>query len=328
MDAHSNKKMLILYILDILKKRTDYNHRLHQQDIIELLAARYGVTCERKAVARNINSLRDFGYDIQFSNGYYLAERDFDDSELQMLITSVLFAKNMPASQRNQLIEKLSKLSSDYFSCNVSNVAPQAYSAAGATENRQLLYTISIVDEAISSGVQVSFTYNAYGTDKALHPRRKKKYTVNPYQIVAANGRFYLICCGANHDTLSSYRVDRITNIALSATPLLPLCELPGRSDGYMAPRHMAESLYMHLADPVPVRFRIDKNNVNDVLDWFSNCEFSNETDATVEVSVTVNEDAMLYWALQYGRVVEVLSPLSLRQRIRSVAGTVYKRHG
>ena len=58
-----------------------------------------------------------------------------------------------------------------------------------------------------SKGRQVSFTYNSYGTDKKLHPRRDsagniREYIVNPYQIAAANGRYYLIC---NYDSMITW---------------------------------------------------------------------------------------------------------------------------
>ncbi len=41
--------------------------------------------------------------------------------------------------------------------------------------------------------------YAEYGIDKKLYPRKNddgtvKSYTVSPYQMVATNGRYYLIC--------------------------------------------------------------------------------------------------------------------------------------
>ena len=48
------KKLLILQILDILRKHSDENHRLSQKEIAGLLEKEYGVTAERKAVKRNL----------------------------------------------------------------------------------------------------------------------------------------------------------------------------------------------------------------------------------------------------------------------------------
>ena len=85
---------------------------------------------------------------------------------------------------------------------------------AGNSSGKQgAFYTIDVLDEAISKGKKVSFIYNSYGTDKKLHPKREREYVINPYQMVATNGRYYLICNYDKYDTLSNYRIDRITGI-------------------------------------------------------------------------------------------------------------------
>lgn len=65
-------------------------------------------------------------------------------------------------------------------------------------KNTELFYTIEILDEAIERGRQVQFRYGDYGTDKRLHLRtdsegKIRDYLVNPYQMVATNGKYYLI---------------------------------------------------------------------------------------------------------------------------------------
>ena len=55
------KKMLIMNILDILKKYTDENHRLSQKEIADILKSEYDMTVDRKAVKRNLMNLIDFG---------------------------------------------------------------------------------------------------------------------------------------------------------------------------------------------------------------------------------------------------------------------------
>ena len=59
-----NKKLLILYVLEILKDYSDEDHPLLQKEIADKIFTRYGMDCERKAVAANINCLEEFGYDI------------------------------------------------------------------------------------------------------------------------------------------------------------------------------------------------------------------------------------------------------------------------
>ena len=55
------KKMLNMLILDILREYSDGEHRLLQQDIIDILDSNYGISCERRAIKSNITSLQDMG---------------------------------------------------------------------------------------------------------------------------------------------------------------------------------------------------------------------------------------------------------------------------
>ena len=69
---------------------------------------------------------------------------------------------------------------------------------------------------AIEKKVKVKFDYFDYGSDKQLHKRREKKYTVNPYGMVYDNEHYYLICIMAKQSALSMYRIDRIQNIEIT----------------------------------------------------------------------------------------------------------------
>lgn len=58
----ANKKILNLLILKILQEHTDAKHRLTQGEIIRLLQLQYEITCDRRSVRSNIQSLQDIGY--------------------------------------------------------------------------------------------------------------------------------------------------------------------------------------------------------------------------------------------------------------------------
>lgn len=67
MPVKQPKKLLILNILDILRKYSDEEHRLSQKDIAEILKTEYDMTADRKAIRRNILNLMDCGYNIEYS---------------------------------------------------------------------------------------------------------------------------------------------------------------------------------------------------------------------------------------------------------------------
>ena len=329
------KKMLIINILDILKRYSDEEHRLSQRDILEILENEYSTRADRKAIKRNLMNLIDFGYNIEYSesirinkNGeeeiiytdWYL-EREFSDAELRLLIDGLLFSKHIPYSQCKELIGKLKGLSNKYFDVKVKHIRnlPEDMPA-----NKQLFWTIEVLDEAISKKRQVSFVYNEYGIDKKLHPRKTeegevRKYVISPYQIVATNGRYYLICNYEKYDGISNFRVDKITDINLLESPGNPVEKLGGLEKGLNLPKHMAEHIYMLTGKSIPVKFRAERHIVGQIIDWFGqDVRFSEADGDTVEVYVTVNEQAMVFWALQYGTYVEVLEPALLREKVKA----------
>lgn len=56
------KKMLIMNILDILKRYTDEEHKLSQKQIMDILWSDYDMAADRKTVARNLSNLMAAGY--------------------------------------------------------------------------------------------------------------------------------------------------------------------------------------------------------------------------------------------------------------------------
>ena len=331
--SNPKPKKLSFVILEILRQYTDADHTLNQNDIAELLKKEYDIKADRKSIKRNLTALWEMGFPIEFQetrrmypnkdgvmeesfiqHDFYI-ERDFTDAELRLLIDSLLFSKHIPYSQCKELVEKLGGLSNRYFKSRVRFI--QTFEET-KPKNPQLFYTIEIIDEAIAAGKQVAFTYNEYGTDKKLHPKRDREYIVNPYQMAATNGRYYLIGNYDKYDNLANYRMDRITNIRLLDTPVKPKEQV---KDGkhFSLPKHMAEHLYMFSGESIPVTFRMKKIIMNDVIDWFgSDIAFTDETEDEVTARVTVNWSAMRYWAQQYCRHVRVLTPTDLADTVKN----------
>ena len=338
------KKMLIINILDILKNYTDDNHRLSQKQIMDTLEKDYNMKVDRKAVKRNLLNLIDSGHYLEYSESirtnkkgeeesmysdWYLV-RDFSDAELRLLIDSLLFSKHIPYSQCKELIGKLEGLSNKFFKSKVGYIRSLP---ENLPENKQLFLTIEILDEAIGEGKQVSFKYNAYDIDKKMYPRKDRKgvvreYIVNPYQMAATNGRYYLIGNLDGKDNISNYRLDRITDIKKLDTNISDKKQAKDALQRLDLQRFMAENIYMFGGESVRVSFRAKRYIVNDILDWFGkDVVFTDADDTEVTVNVRVSEEAMFYWALQYGEHIEVLEPERLRDKVRNAAKSICAKH-
>jgi len=336
------KKMIIVNIIDILKKYTDSDHKLTQADIVDILRKEYMMEVDRKTVKRNLTNLVEMGYDIEyteitklvpnkktgeleetsFCTDWYMT-RDFSDSELRLLIDSLLFSKHIPYSQCKDLIRKLKSLSNIYFDkkvkhiCNLPDNQPR---------NKEVFYTIDVLDEAISQNKKVSFTYNSYGTDKKLHPRRETPYIINPYQMVASNGKYYLLCNYDKYDDIVNYRVDKITNIKILDEPRKSIKEITGGEINL--PKHMAEHIYMYAGESIRAKFKASTSIIDQIIDWYGkDVEINSFTDEECMVSVFVNKTAFFYWAMQYGMFVEVLEPADIRAQIISATEQVLNKY-
>jgi len=323
------KKLLIINILDILRRYSDENHRLSQKDIMDILQKEYDMTVDRKAIKRNLMNLIDFGYNLEYSenirrnkNGeeeiiytdWYL-ERDFSDAELRLLIDSLLFSKHIPYNQCKELIGKIEGLSNQYFKAKVRHVRnlPE-----DKPQNPELFYIIEILDEAIEKNKKVVFSYTDYDMHKKMqlrtdHNGRVREYLVNPYQMVATNGKYYLIGNLDKYDNISHYRIDRIKNIHLTDLPAKQQKNVQGLENGLNLSKHMAEHIYMFAGESERVTLKTTPSMVGDLLDWFGNdITFSDITDDSLTATVMVNLRAMRFWALQYAPYVTITSPQSL----------------
>ena len=102
-------------LMKILLEKTDDQHPLTIAEIITELAA-YDIQAERKSIYTDIELLRQYGLDIETqrskSVGYYIAERQFELPELKLLIDAVQSSRFITKKKSEELIKKLSSLTS------------------------------------------------------------------------------------------------------------------------------------------------------------------------------------------------------------------------
>ena len=314
--GRQDKKFLNMLILEILEQHTDSDHCLTQLEIVDLLEKNYGIRCTRQTVKNNLMLLKDMGYEISLQGGVCLMSRQFEDAELRMLIDSVLFSRTLSGAQAERLIEKLVGLGNKYFHAKVKHVShlPKLIHS----DNKQVLLNLDVLNDAIEQGRKVSFIYNSYGKDFKLHPKREEPYIVSPYQMVANQGRYYLLGNYDKYNNISHYRLDCMTNVQMLDDKVKPKDQVEDFAKGYSLPRHMAEHIYMFSGPSVQVKMRVSEHMMGALIDWFGK-EFrivQEDADKLI-VSVACNKLAMRYWALQYGEYAEILEPESLRDEIR-----------
>ena len=110
MPRRENQKLKILYLLDILRSRSDAEHPLSAARLIELLEER-GIAAERKSIYNDIEELRRYGADILRiggkTGGFFLASRTFELPELKLLVDAVQSSRFITEKKAAGLIQKI-----------------------------------------------------------------------------------------------------------------------------------------------------------------------------------------------------------------------------
>lgn len=263
---------------------------------------------------------------------------DFADEELRLMIDSLLFSKQIPSDQREALIKKLAGLTSKKFDSRTKYITAQS---SNVPMNRELFDNIKVLDKAINTAKKVSFYYTTHVVEGFPYAKMKlqarknnqgqiREYIIKPYQMVATNGRYYLICNNDAYHNLTHFRLDRITDIEIledeDRKPLQKIADVDNRFD---LQQYMREHIYMFAGESENVTLRIKKGALGEFVDWFGteNISFTGQTEVDYTVRVKVNVNAMRKWALQYGLHVKVLSPDDLVKAIKEVIAQVMKNY-
>jgi len=309
-----SKQTLMLRIYQILHDYSDENHPLKQQDILEILDRDYGIICARQAIGRNISFLRECDIDIYSDKrGSFLVDREFEPSELRLLIDSILSSRHINNKHSKDLINKLIKLGGKNFKARVKHI--HSIEQWDKTENISVLFNIDIIDEAIENNKLIEFDYNKYGIDKKLH--FSAHHIVSPYQMLVHSQHYYLFSREERWENIGYFRLDKITNIKILPNIATPLKSMDEYKNGIDYNMISSAHPYMFADKPKKVLIKGDPWIIDAVIDWFgNNVNIKENEDGSITLSLMSSLNAMEYWAMQYGKFVEVLEPLELRERI------------
>lgn len=315
MKAVTSKRALIMYVLEVLKEHSDEQHPLSQLKILELINNTFMLKCERKAIGYNIDCLIELGFDIVKVNnkGFYLGSRDFEPSEATFLADAIFSSKVINSSYAQALATKVFANLSKYQRRQYGYI----YKAdeVNRTDNRQIFLNIDLLHEAIENKKQVAFVYTKY--NRQATPIGSKR-TVSPYFLFNSQGKYYLACCVNGKEDISNFRIDRMVDLQLTDINILPVTQLQSYANGIDIAKYVNENIYAFGGKTVTATLQIfDDNAITYVYDWFADATVF-QTDGNVYAKIKCNEQALVYWALQYGESIEVLSPDTVRNKIKA----------
>lgn len=141
----------IIYIYDVLKKYSDMNHILSVKDIIKYVKEEFDEEIEDRTVRRNIRVLIEkLDIDIETfkenRQGYYLRTKEFEFSEIKMMIDLLHYSKFMEEAFSLEIAEKLKGLLSKYEQETINKTEKiEVYSKNIKTINKEVLNNIEVL---------------------------------------------------------------------------------------------------------------------------------------------------------------------------------------
>ncbi|MDD3227902.1 MAG: WYL domain-containing protein [Oscillospiraceae bacterium] len=326
MASSSSQKLKLLYLMKILLERTDVQAPMTIAEIVEALAG-YDVKAERKSLYSDMELLRQFGVDIEMQRGktvgYYIAERQFELPELKLLVDAVQSCRFITKKKSEELIKKLSSLTS---SQQAKQLRRQVFVAGRAkTINETVYYSIDQIHHAIGEGKKIAFQYFDYDVKKKRVFRKQGElYLTTPVSLCWNNDNYYLIAYSAKYDDFTHYRVDR-----MSGVDVLDEDGDTFDKDKFNIVEHAKRAFGMYDGELVRAKLAFDKSLVNVVLDHFGkDVLMLPSTDGWFEISVHVSiSPVFLAWVFQFGDCAEIKEPDSLIVAMRELAEKSIRRY-
>ena len=299
------EKANAICLLEVLKEYSDVEHILPMREIVAKMQSLYGIKIDRRTVYGAVALLIELGYDISLYEdngvGYYLRERELEQSEVLLLTDAVYSFPFIPARQTEQLVQKLQKQLSVHQRKKYRHltVARQGHK----TGNRQVFWNIEQLDEAIAQKKKVRLGYLHYGLDKKQH--ETKTYTLSPYEMVYMNERYYLICVPDHAPNTRLYRIDRMKDIQILDDP---------RSEA-VARQEAQNAVYAYVGAPERIIMYCDRAILDDVIDRFGTEVRMRREDEDILVRTEVEVSPQFFgWITGLGPGVQILGPETVRR--------------
>ena len=325
-------KTKLLHLLDILNTQTDEDHPLDAAALIAELEKR-GVSAERKSIYRDLEVLRDFGFDIILTRskpvGYFLAERKLQLAEIRLLMDAVLSAGFITRKKSTQLVGKLQELCSKHQATELNR---QVYiDKRKKHKNEEIYYSIDLINQAVAAKKQITFDYaRRVLNDQGKVELSTRRFTVSPYALLWSEDCYYVIGNNQKYDNLMHLRVDRMQRVKMTDQPCRSFEEVSPYRNHFDVADYAGKLGNAFGGDTMVIELLCDGSLLEPILDRFGDDiplrgrpdgKFSFRTEMAVS-------DGLVQDLLSLGTGVEVLSPKKLRQKMTDAVQKLSQIYG
>ena len=315
-----NTRQRLLTVLDFLKQYSDSGHPQSTGEILTELKKR-GIESERKAIYRDIEALREFGFDIRLTGtpkkGYYLASRDFELPEVSLLLDAVQSAGFIPKKNTEKLVKKLQGLTSIYQATELKDRV--CIDNRSKSNNESVYYTIEVLNEAIKRHRKVKIQYSKSHLEGTELVSKSKEMVISPYALLWEADRYYLIGNNKKYDNLTHLRVDRIAEVTIMREGWRHFSEVSEYSQRFDTADYAKKTFNMFGGERQRIDLQCKISLLDQITDRFTDGIFirhsKDEPDFRFSTDALIS-DGLVGWLMQFGGDIKVLSPETLKHRV------------
>lgn len=253
------------------------------------------------------------------SKGFIIEEEFFNDGQLQLLIDSIIFNPNLDKKSAEEMVDKLSLLSSSkqIKRLNIENKNNNSLSY-------DLLLNLTTIIKAINNHRNIAFKYVSYDIvddqlSEVYHVNGNKNsetYVISPYKLILRGSNYYLIgYFSKRKNSLSVYRVDRIRMVRNHNSNYEEIREQ------YDIVKEIDRNVNMYFSkDRIDLKIRFNQKILKEVVNQFGkDILVSKGYDGKVEAVIknVALSDGLIGWLMMLQTNVQVLLPLGLKEIVK-----------
>lgn len=325
MARSSKQKQKLLYLQKLMLEKTDEEHGLTVNEMINALAEN-GISAERRSLYEDLEILETFGLDICRARTntvrYYVGSRDFQMAELKLLVDAIQSSKFITRKKSLELIEKLGHLVSVNEAAQLRREVYVTHRVK--TPNEQIYYNVDKLYNAIDRNKKISFKYYRWQLnpdrdgEKIIKTARKNGalYVVSPWALCWDDENYYLIAFDSSAQTIKHYRVDKMEKLSLRDES-----RDGGAQFEAFNPARYAKSVFsMFGGEETEVTLSVDNALVGVIVDRFGSDVFLVREDSGERFRVTVPvvlSPQFYAWVFGLGRGVRIVAPQKAAEGFR-----------
>ena len=323
------RKAKLIYLIEILKNKTDENHPMSADEICDELLS-LGITAERKAIYKDIDILKACGYDVIKTGtpkrGFFLGMREFELAEVRLLIDAVSSAGFISKNKTGELVKKLGTLASEYDAAEMKKRVHLENRAK--SNNESIYYMIEDINSAIVSRKKIEFDYIKYDFENGKPKVKLRHHKISPYAFIWDSDHYYLVGNNEKYDNLIHLRLDRMKNVRITTQNIRHFSEVSSYKYQFDTADYATKAFNMYGGEIKKIEIECKDKLLDQMYDkfgmdiWVRKIENTDSFKFTALANVS---DGLIGWLMQYGSDLKVTYPTELVEKMKQTVKQLYE---